>query len=69
MKCQDLFSLKNNKKHLECCLLQFLLGALRANVIYRGYVKQKRVFKITGKIQIQILVCLPFPSNDTVKQQ
>ena len=31
MKCQDLFSLKNKKKNLECCLLQILLGALTAN--------------------------------------
>ena len=29
MKCQDLFSLKNKDKNLECCLLQILLGALR----------------------------------------
>ena len=32
MKCQDLFSL-NNKKNLECRLLQILLGALRVNTI------------------------------------
>ena len=29
MKCQDLFSLKNINKNLECHLLQILLGALR----------------------------------------
>ena len=33
MKCQDLFSLKNEKKKFECCLLQILLGALRVNKV------------------------------------
>ena len=28
MKCQDLFSLKNKKKKIECHLLQILLGTL-----------------------------------------
>ena len=31
MKCQDLFSLKNEKKIFECHLLQSLLGALWVN--------------------------------------
>ena len=33
MKCRDLFSLKNNKKNFECCLLQILLGALRVKIV------------------------------------
>ena len=33
MKCQDLFSPKNNKKNFECCLLQILLGALRVKIV------------------------------------
>ena len=28
MKCQDLFSLKNEKQNLKCRLLQILLGTL-----------------------------------------
>ena len=35
MKCQDLFSLKNEKKNLGCRLLQILLGTLRVNHITR----------------------------------
>ena len=31
MKCQDLFSLKNNKKKIEYLLLQILLGTFRVN--------------------------------------
>ena len=31
MKCQDLFSLKNKNKNLECRLLQILIGTLRVN--------------------------------------
>ena len=31
MKCQDLFSLKNKNKNLECRLLQILLCAFRVN--------------------------------------
>ena len=34
MICQDLFSLKNKTKYLECCLLQILLGALRVNTVF-----------------------------------
>ena len=33
MKCQDLFSLKNKKKNLECYLLQILLVTLRVKVL------------------------------------
>ena len=33
MKFQDLFSLKNKNKNLECHLLQILLGALRVNKV------------------------------------
>ena len=29
MKIQALFSLKDESKKLKCCLLQFLIGALR----------------------------------------
>ena len=42
MKCQDLFSLKNNKKNFECRLLQILLGALRVN-------KSSDITKVTPK--------------------
>ena len=31
MKNQALFSSKDKSKHLKCCLLQFLFGALRVN--------------------------------------
>ena len=33
MKDQALFSLKDKSKKLKCCLLQFLFGALRVNVM------------------------------------
>ena len=33
MKNQDLFSSKDKSKKLKCCLLQFLFGALRVNVV------------------------------------
>ena len=33
MKCQDLFSMKNKKYFLECCLLQILLSALMVNCL------------------------------------
>ena len=32
IKYQDLFSMKNKKKKLECLLLQILLGTLRVNL-------------------------------------
>ena len=37
MKCQDLFSLKNKKKILECCLLQILFGAVRVKMRLGGW--------------------------------
>ena len=42
MKCQDLFSLKNEKKKLECRLLQILLGALRVKsmIVFMQYCTQ-----------------------------
>ena len=33
MKNQALFSSKDKSKKLKCCLLQFLFGALRVNVV------------------------------------
>ena len=35
MKNQALCSLKDKSQKLKCCLLQFLFGALRANVLTR----------------------------------
>ena len=32
MEHQALFSSKDKNKNLECCLLQFLLGALRVKI-------------------------------------
>ena len=34
MKNQALFSSKDKSKELKCCLLQFLFGALRVNMVY-----------------------------------
>ena len=36
MKNQVLFSLKDKSKKLNCCLLQFLLGALRVKFDLKG---------------------------------
>ena len=35
MKNQALFPSKDKSKKLKCCLLQFLFGALRANILLR----------------------------------
>ena len=34
MKCQDIFSLNNREKKLDCCLPQILLGVLVVNRKY-----------------------------------
>ena len=35
MKNQALFSSKDKSEKLNCCLLQFLFGALKVNIIWR----------------------------------
>ena len=51
MKCQDLFSLKNINKNLECHLLQILLGALRVmfsvqqQIHFNGNVLMNKCFR------------------------
>ena len=32
MKCQDLFAVKNDRKKIECCLLQILFGTSRVKI-------------------------------------
>ena len=39
MKNQALFSLKVKGKKLKCRLLQFLFGALRVKILYKGCVE------------------------------
>ena len=36
MKNQALFSLKDKSKKLKCCLLQFLFGALRVEMLQKS---------------------------------
>ena len=48
MKCQALFSQKNNEKENECRLLQFLLGALRVNNTVNRKLKSEENTEIQG---------------------
>ena len=38
MKNQALFSSKDKRKKLKCRLLQFLFGALRANLLFTTFI-------------------------------
>ena len=60
MKCQDLFSLNNNKKKIECRLLQIWLGALRVT---------KKSMKLLNLTHLLLKMTYPILANSVDPDQ